>query len=117
MLLHMIKGTTSFQKIKTIDGRVSQTYREVCLKMINNGRMHWQKHLKCHAHQIRNLFAIILTTCALSDPKDLWDKHKESMSGDIFLRARRHHPRLDIQYSGDIFNEALIALEHICMSI
>ena len=85
MLLHMIKGTTSFQKIKTIDGRVSQTYREVCLKMINNGRMHWQKHLKCHAHQIRNLFAIILTTCALSDLKGLCDKHKESMSGDIFL--------------------------------
>ena len=46
MLLHMIKGPTSFQEIKTIDGRVSQTYREVCLKlgMLENDKQ-WENAL------------------------------------------------------------------------
>ena len=58
-----------------------------------------------------------LTTYAHSDPKDLWNTDKESMSENILLRSCRAHPRLDIQYSGDILNEALIALEDIHMSI
>ncbi|XP_063915454.1 ATP-dependent DNA helicase pif1-like [Zophobas morio] len=39
------------------------------------------------------------------------------MSEDILLRARRNNPGLDVQYSEDIFNEALISLEDVCMSI
>ncbi|XP_063922978.1 uncharacterized protein LOC135137287 [Zophobas morio] len=99
MLLHVVKGPTSFQAIKTIDGQESEASETR------------------HAHQIRTLFAIILTTCAPSDPKGLWEKHKESMSEDILLRARRNNPGLDVQYSEVIFNEALISLEDVCMSI
>lgn len=36
-----------------------------------------------HPIQIRNLFAIILTTCSPSDPIGLWNKHKENMTEDI----------------------------------
>ncbi|GFV31368.1 uncharacterized protein TNCV_3819701 [Trichonephila clavipes] len=69
------------------------------------------------APQIQILLTIILTTCALSDPKNLWEKHKESMSEDIFLRAHRQNPDLDVQYSEDIFIESLILLEEMCVSI
>ncbi|XP_063901249.1 uncharacterized protein LOC135120859 [Zophobas morio] len=113
MLLHVVKGPTSFQAIKTIDGQECETYREACFKLgLLENDQHWDNTLAeasetCHAHQIRTLFAIILTTCAPSDPKGLWEKHKESMSEDILLRARRNNPGLDVQYSEDIFNEAV----------
>ncbi|XP_063909824.1 uncharacterized protein LOC135127310 [Zophobas morio] len=123
MLLHVVKGPTSFQAIKTIDGQECETYREACFKLgLLENDQHWDNTLAeasetRHAHQIRTLFAIIFTTCAPSDPKGLWEKHKESMSEDILLRARRNNPGLDVQYSEDIFNEALISLEDVCMSI
>ncbi|XP_063909244.1 uncharacterized protein LOC135126934 [Zophobas morio] len=109
MLLHVVKGPTSFQAIKTIDGQECETYREACFKLgLLENDQHWDNTLAeasetRHAHQIRTLFAIILTTCAPSDPKGLWEKHKESMSEDILLRARRNNPGLDVQYSEDIF--------------
>ncbi|XP_063906157.1 uncharacterized protein LOC135124864 [Zophobas morio] len=123
MLLHVVKEPTSFQAIKTIDGQECETYREACFKLgLLENDQHWDNTLAeasetRHAHQIRTLFAIILTTCAPSDPKGLWEKHKESMSEDILLRARRNNLGLDVQYSEDIFNEALISLEDVCMSI
>ncbi|XP_076299884.1 uncharacterized protein LOC143218540 [Lasioglossum baleicum] len=123
MLLHVVKGPTSFQAVKTIDGQVYQTYREACFKLglLGNDK-YWDNTLTeasetRHAHQIRTLFAIILTTCAPSDPKDLWEKHKENMSEDILLRERRDNPGRDVQYSENIFNEALILLEDMCLSI
>jgi len=39
------------------------------------------------------------------------------MYEDILLRTHRDNPGLDVQYSEDIFNEALISLENMCMSI
>ncbi|XP_063924468.1 uncharacterized protein LOC135138427 [Zophobas morio] len=123
MLLHVVKGPTSFQAIKTIDGQECETYREACFKLgLLENDQHWDNTLAeasetPHAHQIRTLFVIILTTCAPSDPKGLWEKHKESMSEDILLRARRNNPGLDVQYSEYIFNEALISVEDVCMSI
>ncbi|XP_074096810.1 ATP-dependent DNA helicase pif1-like [Cotesia typhae] len=104
MLIHVIKGPTSFQAIKTIDSQECQTYREACFKLgMLEHDQHWNDTLTeasetCHPHQIRTLFAIILTTCAPSNPKDLWEKHKESMSEDILLRERQDNPNLDVHY-------------------
>lgn len=68
-------------------------------------------------NQIRTLFAIILTTCAPSDPKDLWEKHKESLSDDILRNVRRQNSNEEIQFSPEIFNEALKLLEDKCIEI
>lgn len=94
MLLHEVRGPTSFQAIKKIDGEVCETYREACyrLGLLENDK-HWDTTLTeasttCNPHQIRTLFAIILTTCAPSDPKTLWENHKESISEDILQQAR-----------------------------
>lgn len=123
MLLHVVKGPTSFQRIKTIDGQKCQTYRETCFTLgILEHDEHWNHTLTeaseiRHPHQIHTLLAIILTTCAHSDPIDLWKKHKQSMSEDILMRKRQDNPNLDIQYSENIFNKSLILLEDICVSV
>jgi hypothetical protein len=54
---------------------------------------HWDTLLADAANtaqpqQIRTLFAIILTTCFPSNPKDLWEKYKDYMCEDILHRLR-----------------------------
>ncbi|GFR06302.1 uncharacterized protein TNCT_301071 [Trichonephila clavata] len=46
MPFHVIKGSTSFHAIKTIDGQVCQTYREACFKLgtLENNQ-HWYEAL------------------------------------------------------------------------
>ncbi|XP_036340438.1 uncharacterized protein LOC118749766 [Rhagoletis pomonella] len=121
LLLHTIKGPTSFLALKTIDGVEFQTYREACFKLgLLENDQNWnttltEASLTCHPKQIRNLFAIILTTCAPSNPRQLWEMHRESLSEDILGQARASDPSQE--YSDDIFNEALILMEDLCMSI
>ncbi|GBM54897.1 hypothetical protein AVEN_77808-1 [Araneus ventricosus] len=123
MLLHTIKGPTSYTMIKTVDGRICYTFRETCQKLgLLEDDEHWTKTmteamLTSFPDQIRNLFAIILTTCNPYNPRFLWDKFRESMSEDILARLRRNNVTYDIQFSSEIFNEVLNILESKCMSI
>lgn len=59
------------------------------------------------------VFAIVLTTCVPSDPKYLWEKHKENMLEDILRPTDRQNPNKEFHFSGDIFNE----LKDRCISI
>lgn len=68
-------------------------------------------------HQIRTLFAIIVSTCSPSNPMDLWIKFKEDMSDDILHRVRNLSSDSTLQLTPEILNEALIMIEDICLSI
>lgn len=63
------------------------------------------------------LFAIILTTCFPSIPKDLWEKHKDFMSEDILHRLRAASGNNEMQFTPEIYNEASISLEDQCLAI
>ncbi|XP_075451177.1 uncharacterized protein LOC142492419 [Ascaphus truei] len=123
ILLHTVPGPTSFDAIKTVNGQVCETYREACQKLgLLEDDQHWNTTLAEAALQslptkIRNLFAIILTTCNPSNPNTLWNTYRESMSEDILHKAQRHNPSLNVTFSPDIFNEVLILLEDTCLSI
>jgi len=60
---------------------------------------------------LRNLFALILTTCGPSNPKQLWESHKESLTEDILREARRQNPGMNLDYTPDMFNQVLVILE------
>lgn len=83
---------------------------------------HWDTTL-AHAalgsspHQIRCLFAILLTTCFPTNPPKLWGKYKASMSEDVLHALRRIRGDPDINFSPEIYNESLIKLEDLCMII
>jgi len=111
MLLINVKGPTSFANIRTVDGVVCQTFREACQKLqLLENNQHWKTTLmsasvKCHPRQIRTLFGIILTTCAPSNPRDLWEKFKKDISEDILHRVRVVRDDNSFEYSNSIFNE------------
>lgn len=68
-------------------------------------------------HERYPAVAIIITTCAPSDPKDLWEVHKESLSEDLLHQARRANSNVEIQFSTEIFNEALVLIEDKCIEV
>ncbi|KAG8239489.1 hypothetical protein J437_LFUL019012 [Ladona fulva] len=102
LLLHTVRWPTSFAALRTVDGEVCQTHREACQK---RGLL------------LRSLFAVLITTCAPSSPRVLWEKNKESSSEAILREQRRANPTLDFDLTSEIFNEALILLEDKCISI
>jgi hypothetical protein len=112
-LLINVRGPTSFQELRTVNGQVCATYREACqeLNLLENDG-HWDTSLAdasntVRPQQIRPLFAIILTTCFPSNPKDLWEKYKDYMSEDILHRLRSTNKNLNIQFTPNVYNEAL----------
>lgn len=68
-------------------------------------------------NHLRNLFAMIVSNCFPSNPTGLWDKHKEALSEDLLHDLRQQNPSLDIVYNPGIFNQALILLENLTMTM
>ncbi|GFX88198.1 ATP-dependent DNA helicase [Trichonephila clavipes] len=123
LLLINIRGPISFQDLRTVNGQLCSTYRQACqeLNLLENDA-HWDTALDdasntARPQQIRTLFAIILTTCFPSNPKDLWEKYKDYMSEDILHRLRAANQNPDIQFTPNVYNEALILIEDICLTI
>ncbi|UYV78243.1 hypothetical protein LAZ67_16000653 [Cordylochernes scorpioides] len=121
LLLVNVCGPESFQELRTVNGKVCSTYREACqeLYLLENDA-HWDTTLAdasstAQPHQIRMLFAILLTTCFPSKPMDLWEKYKDSMSEDILHHLRAAN--LDLQFTPEIYNRALVLIEDICLAI
>ncbi|GFX61047.1 uncharacterized protein LOC104236095 [Trichonephila clavipes] len=121
LLLINIRGPISFQDLRTVNGQLCAIYRQACqeLNLLENDA-HWDTALAdasntARPQQICTLFAIILTTCFPSNPKDLWEKYKDYMSEDILHRLRAANQNPDIQFTPNVYNEALILIEDICL--
>ncbi|GFS84158.1 hypothetical protein TNCV_2365311 [Trichonephila clavipes] len=123
LLLINIRGPISSQDLRTVNGQLCATYRQAFqeLNLLENDA-HWDTALAdasntARPQQIRTLFAIILTTCFPYNPKDLWEKYKDYMSEDILHRLRAANQNPDIQFKPNVYNEALILIEDICLTI
>ncbi|CAH2224923.1 jg5073, partial [Pararge aegeria aegeria] len=108
-------------ELRTVDGELCGSYREACqrLQLLENDA-HWDQTLNdavisSHAHQIRTLFSIIISTCFPSNPIDLWIKYKDYMCDDILYQIRNRMGNPNIQISEEIYNEALISIEDMCL--
>ncbi|KAK4312054.1 hypothetical protein Pmani_016483 [Petrolisthes manimaculis] len=114
LLLHHVRGPTSFEDLRTHEGHVCGTYREACLLYgLLEDDEHWNLTLEDaaatkHPKQMRQLFAIMLQTCEMSNPAVLWDNHKEGLSEDIHYRVQCEKPDMEVLYNNDILNEALL---------
>ncbi|CAB3227232.1 unnamed protein product [Arctia plantaginis] len=68
-------------------------------------------------NNIRQLFAIILTTCYPSQAQTLWEKYKNCMTEDILHRIRQTNQCQNIDYTPEMYNEALVLIEDLCVLI
>ncbi|GBP04500.1 hypothetical protein EVAR_3878_1 [Eumeta japonica] len=119
MLLNVIQGPTNFLDLKTVDGQELETFRQACEKLgLLEDDNHWDATMEeavlCRSpSQIRELFALLITTCGLSNPLQLWDKYKTALSEDILHRFERMN-----QVNDDLcLNEALTLIEDKIITI
>ena len=73
---------------------------------------HWNMALEeaSAAHspkQLRHLFAVMLITCNLSNPLQLWETHRESLAEDFHHQAQIAFPQQQVSYSDVLFKQAL----------
>ena len=88
LLLHHIKGATSYTYLKTINGIETSSFREAALL---HGLLYSDDYLEqslkeasCYQmpYTLRRLFATILVYCLPNNPKSIWEKFKQAMSED-----------------------------------
>lgn len=123
LLLITVRGATSFQNLRTVNNVLCESYRDACqrLNLLENDE-HWDNSLAdaslaASPYQIRTLFAIIISTCFPSQPLELWEKYKDAMADDILHQARNVNADPELQFSPEMYNQALIYLEDICLSM
>lgn len=123
LLLINVRGPTSFEFLRTVNGTLYPTNQDACraLKLLE-GDAQWDSTLSdasltSSPHQIRTLFAIILTTCHPSTPLNLWEKYKDLMSDDILHRLRSAQYNPELNFTAEIYNESLVLIEDICLMI
>lgn len=63
------------------------------------------------------LYTIIISTCFPSNPLELWNKYKDFMAEDYLIGMRHHTRNADLLISLEMYNEALIAIEDMCLTI
>ncbi|KAL6847111.1 hypothetical protein ACP4OV_022964 [Aristida adscensionis] len=88
VLLNHVRGATSYEDLRTVDGVTYSTFREACE---NRGLIERDRSLDDCLREaatfqmpcaLRRLFATILVFCEATNIRALWDKHKDSMSED-----------------------------------
>jgi ATP-dependent DNA helicase PIF1 len=120
LLLVNVRGPTSFESLRTINSVVCPTFRAACqqLNLLENDT-HWDMTIaeaivSASPSQIRTLFAIIISTCFPSNPRELWNKYKGDMSEDILHRIRVSSGNPDLEANEEMYNQALLLIEDMC---
>lgn len=118
-----IPGPTSFEYLRTVNDRVFNTYQDACCELqLLEADNHWDLTLADAAltstpNNIRQLFAIILTTCCPTQSSTLWEKYKNYMTEDILHRIRRTNQCPNLDFTPEMYNEALVLIEDLCILI
>ena len=119
LLLTTVKGPVSFEDIRTVNGVICNTYKKACamLDLLEDDE-HWDNTLKEASisrspRKIRELFAMMICHCEITDIPSLWLNNRECMSEDILLEYRRHNTEEVIEYNEEIFLGSLARVQGI----
>ncbi|GFY66027.1 ATP-dependent DNA helicase [Trichonephila inaurata madagascariensis] len=124
MLLNVVRGLTSFESLKSVNGILYPTYQAACLTLgLLEGDNHWcdtltDASISSSAFKLRELFAIILVFCNVSNRSELWNKFKDHFMEDYVRDFQRHYPDADINaHLENFINRVLFALQDFLLSI
>ena len=89
ILLTRVRGATSFDDLKTVEGCNCNSFKEACIRLsLLQDDDEWNACLLeasavQSGKQLRNLFASIFLFCQPVNPEVLWNEHKVSLCEDI----------------------------------
>lgn len=120
MLLNIVRGSCSYEDIRTVNGVLYPTYKEACyaLGLLEDDK-EWDDCIKEAAtwgngSQLRQLFSTILLHCEVVNPGSLWESNWKILSEDILYKQRRLLNFPDLQLSDEqLQNYSLLEIEKI----
>ena len=96
-LLTVVKGATSFEHLRTVDGTIHPTFHAACLALgLLENDNEWIQCLEeagdmQTGNQLRNLFGVILLFCSPAEPLALWERFKPKICDDLSNTLQRKH--------------------------
>ncbi|KAH9668825.1 ATP-dependent DNA helicase [Citrus sinensis] len=103
MLLNFVKGSTSFESIRTVNGVTYPTFKAACyaLGLLDDDK-EWidcltEVAIWATGNELRHLFVTILIHCQVSDAPQLWKSNYTTLSEDITSLQRKKFRLKDLQ--------------------
>ncbi|XP_055521948.1 uncharacterized protein LOC129716088 [Leucoraja erinacea] len=117
LLLHHVKGPVSFESLKTHNGVILPSFKDVCRERgLLEADDHWQQTMEDaemtrFPRAIRDLFVVLLTNTDIIDPLQLWDRFKNCMSEDYLESERRRKSDQNITIDDRHHDQALFYIQ------
>ena len=120
MLLNIVRGPESFEKLMTVNDRLCSTFKEACFVYgLLNDDTKW-KHAISEASvwafgpQLRDMFVTILLFCDVSRPIKLWEENWQILSEDILHKKRKFFKYPELQLTDEqLQNYYLIEIQEL----
>ncbi|XP_064619488.1 uncharacterized protein LOC135482932 [Lineus longissimus] len=93
ILLHHVRGPTSYATLLTVNGTTYASYRNACLAHgLIEDDLHLQRALQeaCESQspsQLRQLFTVILVNCEPGNPLSLWQQFRDQLAEDFIHKT------------------------------
>jgi hypothetical protein len=120
MLLNCVKCATSYEHLQIVDGTEHDTFKDACIAMdLLTYDNEWHQALEeaglwASGRELRDMFASMLMFCEVTNPRQLWDAHWESLSDDIEAMTRRERDDPAVTLSKDALKDcALYEIDHV----
>ncbi|KAJ3698202.1 hypothetical protein LUZ61_001907 [Rhynchospora tenuis] len=114
MLLNSVRGATSFEHLRTVNGTLYQTYKEACnaygLLDDNSEWLHTMQEAAASAScdQLRAMFVDILLYSDVADAKELWDSCWNYMGDDIIRHMRITHGNPELTMDAEVLRDHIL---------
>lgn len=121
MLLHHVRGTTSFLDLKIVDDH--PTFQRACQELgLLQDESHWNSTLEEAAllqsvSNLRELFVTMIAFCHITNLTELWENHNDNMSLNILQPERNCSGNRDLAVTPYILNKTLILIENYLLKI
>ena len=122
MLLTHVPGATSFTNIRTIKNKIYPTYKEACIEYgLLGDDKEFDLCIKEAAeiqtgYELRHLFALILSSCEVTYPHQLWLNNINSICEDILYKKQKKINNFNYILDDEIKQIALQEIENILKS-
>ncbi|XP_054285654.1 uncharacterized protein LOC129002107 [Macrosteles quadrilineatus] len=117
LLLHTVRGPTSFEDLKTVDGVLHPNFQSACraLGLLEDDAC-WEGTLAEAAvsdspTKLRDLFSVLLVFCNVSNPLELWIRFRDSLSEDFLRSAHQVDINTTFENNPIIYDQCLASIQ------
>ncbi|XP_078251661.1 uncharacterized protein LOC144591268 isoform X1 [Rhinoraja longicauda] len=117
LLLHHVKGPVSFDSLRTHDGHILSSFKDVCIERgLLQDDDHWRQTMEDAEKTklpgaIRDLFVVLLMNDEVNNPRQLWDRFKNSMSENFLEKESTLSSHQNIMIDERHHDQALLYIQ------